>query len=411
MEDKSALLNQLRIDRESEPPRSAKWPLWLAGAAGVLIIAGLAWFWSRPKGIPVHVAVAQPISADNAAAPASILDASGYVVARRQATVASKITGKMVELDIEEGDHVKQGQVIARLDGTNLRAALDAARAQLDYARSGLAETEVNLKNAKRDYDRQRSLLTGHFVSQSAVDNAQTSMDALAAQLATQRTNVEVAQRNIDVAQRNLDDTVVHAPFAGVVTVKAAQPGEIVSPISAGGGFTRTGIGTIVDMESLEIQVDVNENFINRVQPDQKVTAKLNAYPDWQIPGHVIAVIPTADRSKGTVTVRIALDQKDPRILPEMGVRVAFLDGTPGAGGAGSRIGGAAALPPAAVQSSGAAGVVFVIHNSTVERRAVKLGAADGERVVVLAGVTPGERVAVGDFTRLKDGAEIRIEP
>jgi RND family efflux transporter MFP subunit len=410
MDDKSALLNQLRIDRESEPARPTKWPLWLAGAAGVLIIASLAWFWSRPRGIPVHVAVAQPVSADNMAAPASILDASGYVVARRQATVASKITGKMVELDIEEGDHVKEGQVIARLDDTNLRAALNAARAQLDYAKSGLAETEVNLKNAKRDYDRQRSLLGGHFVSQSAVDNAQTSMDALAAQLATQHTNVEVAQRNIDVAQRNLDDTVVRAPFAGVVTVKAAQPGEIVSPISAGGGFTRTGIGTIVDMESLEIQVDVNENFINRVQPDQKVTAKLNAYPDWQIPGHVIAVIPTADRSKGTVTVRIALDQKDARILPEMGVRVAFLDGTPGVGGAVPKIAGAA-LPPAAVQSSGAAGVVFVIHNSTVERRAVKLGTADGGRVVVLAGVTPGERVAIGDFALLKDGAEIHIEP
>jgi RND family efflux transporter MFP subunit len=268
----------------------------------------------------------------------------------------------------------------------------------------------VNLKNAKRDYERQRSLLGGHFVSQSAVDNAQTSMDALAAQLATQHTNVEVAQRNIDVAQRNLDDTVVRAPFAGVVTVKAAQPGEIVSPISAGGGFTRTGIGTIVDMDSLEIQVDVNENFINRVQPDQKVTAKLNAYPDWQIPGHLIAVIPTADRSKGTVTVRIALDQKDPRILPEMGVRVAFLDSTPGAPGAGPKIEGAA-LPPAAVQSAGATGVIFVIHNSTVERRAVKLGAADSERVVVLAGVTPGERVAVGDFTQLKNGAEIHIEP
>jgi multidrug efflux pump subunit AcrA (membrane-fusion protein) len=164
MDDKSALLNQLRIDRESEPPRSAKWPLWLAGAAGVLIVAGVAWFWSRPKGIPVRVAVAQPVSADDAVAPASILDASGYVVARRQATVASKITGKMVELDIEEGDHVREGQVIARLDGTNLRAALNAARAQLDYAKSGLAETEVNLKNAKRDYDRQRSLL-GHFVT------------------------------------------------------------------------------------------------------------------------------------------------------------------------------------------------------------------------------------------------------
>jgi RND family efflux transporter MFP subunit len=410
MDDKSALLNQLRIDRESEPANPARWPFWLAGAAAILSIAGLTWYWLRPVGIPVHVAIAQPASTDNAAAPASILDASGYVVARRQATVASKITGKMVELDIEEGDHVKEGQVIARLDDTNLRAAMNAARAQLDYAKSGLAETEVNLKNAKREYDRQSSLLGGHFVSQSAVDNAQTSMDALSAQLATQRTNVEVAQRNIDVAQRNLDDTVVRAPFAGVVTVKAAQPGEIVSPISAGGGFTRTGIGTIVDMESLEIQVDVNENFINRVRPDQKVTAKLNAYPDWQIPGHVLAVIPTADRSKGTVTVRIALDQKDPRILPEMGVRVAFLDNAPDGAGAGPKT-EAAALPPAAVQASGSTGVVFVIHNSAVERRAVKIGAADEGRVVILAGVTPGEHVAIGDFAQLKDGAEIRIEP
>ncbi|MGD0503438.1 MAG: efflux RND transporter periplasmic adaptor subunit [Steroidobacteraceae bacterium] len=411
MEDKSALLNQLRIDRDSEPPRSAGWGLWVIAAAAVLAVAALAWFWHRPKGIPVHVAVAQAAADDGSAAASSILDASGYVVARRQATVASKITGKMVELDIEEGDHVKERQVIARLDDTNLRAALNAARAQLDFAKSGLAETEVNLKNARRDYDRQNSLLGGHFVSQSAVDNAQTAMDALAAQLATQRSNLEVAQRNIDLAQRNLDDTVVRAPFSGIVTVKAAQPGEIVSPISAGGGFTRTGIGTIVDMESLEIQVDVNENFINRVQPDQKVTAKLNAYPDWLIPGHVIAVIPTADRSKGTVTVRIAIDQKDPRILPEMGVRVAFLGEAPDAGGARTAIGGVA-LPPGAVQSTGdTGGVVYVLHDSTVERRAVRLGASNGERVIVLSGVTPGERVAVGDFSQLKDGAEIHIEP
>jgi RND family efflux transporter MFP subunit len=411
MDDKSALLTQLRIDREGEPPRSSKRGLWLFVAAAAVAIAVLAWFGFRPKGIPVHVAVVQSAAAGGTAAlPASILDASGYVVARRQATVASKITGKMVELDIEEGDHVKEGQVIARLDDTNLRAALNAARAQLDYARSGLAETEVNLKNARRDYERQKSLLGGHFVSQSAVDNSQTAMDALAAQLATQRSNVEVAQRNIDLAQRNLDDTVVRAPFSGVVTVKAAQPGEIVSPISAGGGFTRTGIGTIVDMESLEIQVDVNENFINRVEPGQKVTAKLNAYPDWQLPGHVIAVIPTADRSKGTVTVRIAVDGKDPRVLPEMGVRVAFLGETPDTAGA-ARAGAGATLPSDAVQSSGSGKVVFVIHDSTVERRAVRLGAASGDRVVVLAGVSPGERVAVGDLGRLKDGADIHIEP
>jgi RND family efflux transporter MFP subunit len=409
MDDKSALLNQLRIDRGAQGTSSIKGRLWGVAAGVILIAAGAAaWFWMRPSGIPIHIAAAQAVTGAGTAGAASLLDASGYVVARRQATVASKITDKMVELDIEEGDHVKEGQVIARLDDTNIRASLSAARAQLEYAKAGLAETSVNLANARRDYDRQNSLIKGHYVSQSSLDNSQTTMDALAAQLATQRSNIEVAQRNVDVAQRNLDDTIVRAPFSGIVTVKAAQPGEIVSPISAGGGFTRTGIGTIVDMDSLEIQVDVNENFINRVQPDQKIDAKLNAYPDWQIPGHVIAVIPTADRSKGTVTVRIALDQKDPRILPEMGVRVSFLADSAADGNA--QLASGVSLPANAVQGSGSVGAVFVVHDSTVERRAVRLGASGSDRVTVLSGLSPGERVAVGDFTRLKDGAKIRIE-
>ena len=275
-------------------------------------------------------------------------------------------------------------------------------------AKAGLAETQVNLANAQRGYDRQRSLLQNHFVSQATVDNSQTSLDALRAQLATQRSNVDVVSRGLGVAQRNLDDTVVRAPFSGVVTVKAAQPGEMVSPISAGGGFTRTGIGTIVDMDSLEIQVDVNENFINRVTPAQQVTAKINAYPDWQIPAHVIAVIPTADRSKGTVTVRIALDQKDGRILPEMGVRVSFLEAvsqTPGGKPAGG-----VTLPSTAVQGSGTTGVVYVIHDDVLDRRAVRLGASSGDNVTVLSGVTAGEKIAVGDFTKLKDGVKIRIQ-
>jgi RND family efflux transporter MFP subunit len=408
MDDKSTLLNQLRIDRGSEPVRSGKGWIWAASLAALLVAAIAAWAWTRPATVPVHIAVAQALAGDGAAAAGSILDASGYVVARRQATVASKITAKMIELDIEEGDHVKADQIIARLDDTNVRAALNQASAQLDYAKAGLAETQVNLANAQRDYERQKSLLQGHFVSQATVDNAQTALDALRAQLATQRSNVEVVARGLNVAQRNLDDTIVRAPFAGVVTVKAAQPGEMVSPISAGGGFTRTGIGTIVDMDSLEIQVDVNENFINRVQPAQQVSAKLNAYPDWQIPAHVIAVIPTADRSKGTVTVRIALDQKDARILPEMGVRVSFL-----ADASQSRSGKPAAgvsLPSNAVQGSGTSGAVFVVHEDTVERRAVRLGASSSASVTVLSGLTAGERVAVADFTQLKDGAKIRIE-
>jgi RND family efflux transporter MFP subunit len=407
MDDKSTLLNQLRIDRGGQSTPSGAGKLWLAGIVTVLSLAAMAaWFWTRPGAVRVHAASAQAIAGGTS--EGSILDASGYVVARRQATVASKITARMVELDIEEGDHVKAGQIIAKLDDTNIRAALNQSSAQLDFAKASLAETQVNLANAQRDYERQKSMLQGHFVSQAAVDNAQTTFDGLRAQLATQRSNVDVVAEGMKVAQRNLDDTIVRAPFAGIVTVKAAQPGEMVSPISAGGGFTRTGIGTIVDMDSLEFQVDVNENFINKVRPDQKVSAKLNAYPDWQIPGHVIAVIPTADRSKGTVTVRIALDQKDSRVLPEMGVRVSFL--AEPTQGADSKPAVGVNVPVKAVQASGETGVVFILRGDIVERRAVRLGASSGDNATVLSGLSAGDRVAVGDFTQLKDGAKVRVE-
>ncbi len=387
------------------PSRNGK--LWLAGIVAVLALAVIgAWVWSRPGTVRVHAVLAQPIA--GGASQGSILDASGYVVARRQATVASKITARMVELDIEEGDHVKAGQIIAKLDDTNIRAALNQSSAQLDFAKASLAETEVNLANALRDYERQKNLLQGHYVSQAAVDNAQTAYDGLRAQLATQRSNVDVVAQGLKVAQRNLDDTIVRAPFEGIVTVKAAQPGEMVSPISAGGGFTRTGIGTIVDMDSLEFQVDVNENFINKVRADQKVSAKLNAYPDWQIPGHVIAVIPTADRSKGTVTVRIALDQKDPRVLPEMGVRVSFLAEASAGANAAPAVG--VNVPTSAVQASGDTGVVFILRGDIVERRAVRLGASSGDNATVLSGLTAGDRLAIGDLTQLKDGAKVRVE-
>lgn len=408
MDDKSALLGQLRIDRGTPATPSGTTWKWAAALLAGIGMAGLAaWVALRPGGVPVHVVIGRSTAAAGAGAQ-SVLDASGYVVARRQATVASKITAKMVELDIEEGDHVRAGQIIARLDDTNIRAALAQAAAQLDYAKAALTETQVNVTNAQRDYDRQKSLLGGHFVSQAAVDNAQTTLDALRAQLGTQRSNVTVVARGLDAAERNLDDTIVRAPFAGVVTVKAAQPGEMVSPISAGGGFTRTGIGTIVDMDSLEFQVDVNENFINRVRPAQPVSATLNAYPDWRIPAHVSALIPTADRSKGTVMVRIAIDDKDARILPEMGVRVSFLADEPRAADAPT---GGVSLPAAAVQGSGDTGTVFVVHDDIVERRGVRLGARTGNEVTVSAGITPGTRVAVGDPASLKDGTRIKIEP
>jgi RND family efflux transporter MFP subunit len=336
------------------------------------------------------------------------LDASGYVVARRQATVASKITGKMVELDIEEGDHVKAGQVIAKLDDTNVRAALNQASAQLEYAKASLTETQVNLANAQRDYDRQKSLLQSHFVSQAAVDNSQTTLDALRAQLATQRSNVDVVARAMSVAERNLDDTVVRAPFTGIVTVKAAQPGEMVSPVSAGGGFTRTGIGTIVDMDSLEVEVDVNEAYIGRVQPGQSVESVLNAYPDWKIPSHVIAIIPTADRAKATVKVRVGLDLKDGRIVPDMGVRVSFLEDSKPAS-AGQQPPRGVLIPSLALRNEGGQDVVFVFNAQKAQRRAVTLGGNVGDSRQVQSGLSAGESVIVDAPAGLKDDAAVRL--
>jgi RND family efflux transporter MFP subunit len=407
MDDKSALLDQLRIDRGSEQHSSGKGRLlMLAGGVCLLIAGAAAWYWMRPAGIPVHIAVAQP-AMEGGAGATSILDATGYVVARRQAAVASKITGKMVELDIEEGDRVKAGQIIAKLDDTNIRASLNAARAQVEFAKAGLAETQVNLTNAQRDYDRQRSLVQGRFVSQSAVDNAQTTVDALRAQLVTQRSNIEVAERNVDLAERNLDDTIVRAPFAGVVIAKSAQVGEIVSPLSAGGGFTRTGIGTIVDMDSLEVEVDVNEAYINRVQPGQPVDSVLNAYPDWKIPSHVIAIIPTADRAKATVKVRIGLDAKDGRIVPDMGVRVSFLEENKADSSRSPARG--ALVPTQALRKEGERDVVFVLKEQKAQRRAVTLGGSVGDSRQVLAGVSVGETVIVDAPAELKDGAAVTV--
>ena len=420
MNDKSALLNQLRIDRSSAPPPADRgWLKWLALAIVVLLLAALAaWWLSRPSGVPVKLATAQALkgaAGSGTAAGASLLDASGYVVARRQATVAAKITGKVTEVLIEEGRHVKAGDVIGRLDDTNIRAGYDQATAQLHYAQAALAQVQVQLGNAERNYKRVQGLVAEHYVSESDLDTARTNYDNLMAQLATSQSNVKVAQQGVQVSQRNLDDTVVRAPFDGVVTTKDAQPGEMVSPISAGGGFTRTGMGTIVDMDSLEVEVDVNESFINRVHSDQPATVRLNAYTDWEIPAYVIAVIPTADRSKATVKVRVGFKVKDPRILPEMGARVAFLsEAAPEAAGAPPPKPGVL-VPPEAVQSSGPssgdAGIVYVVRGEdTVERRAVRLGARGSDGQTVLSGLSSGERVAIGDFAKLTDGAKIKVE-
>jgi RND family efflux transporter MFP subunit len=407
--DKKALLDQLRIDRtEGEAGVAGGRRPWII--AGLVLLAALiaAALWLALSGgaaLPVHTAMAQPITAGGG--NASVLDATGYVTARREATVSAQITGTVTELLIEEGDHVKQGQVLARLDDTAQRAALTQAQAQLHSAQALLGQDQALLAQSERDVKRDEDLVKRNLVSQQAVEQARTQVDTGAAQLQSQRKQIDLAVANVRSAQVQLDYCTVRAPFTGVVIAKAAQVGEIISPFSAGGGFTRTGVGTLVDMDSLEIEVDVNEAYINRVLPGQPVESVLNAYPDWQIPSHVIAIIPTADRAKATVKVRIGLDVKDPRIVPDMGVRVSFLEEKKTATEPQQRAHGVL-VPSAALRKDGSEDFVFVLKDKKAQRRAVTLGGTNGDSRQVLTGVSPGETVIVDAPAGLKDDAAVK---
>ncbi|HEY0766549.1 MAG TPA: efflux RND transporter periplasmic adaptor subunit [Steroidobacteraceae bacterium] len=407
--DNQALLGQLRIDRNQREsgvdPRRRR---WIAGGLVVLVALSAAGAWLGLSGraaLPVHTAMAQPMASGGASA--SVLDATGYVTARRQATVSAQITGTLTEVRIEEGVRVEAGQVLGRLEDTAQRAALAQGQAQLHSAQALLVQYQAQLAQSERDVKRAEDLVKRNLVSEQAVEQARTQVAAQAAQVQGQRKQIEVAQANVRSAQVQLGYCTVRAPFAGVVIAKAAQVGEIVSPFSAGGGFTRTGIGTIVDMDSLEIEVDVNEAYINRVQPGQPVESVLNAYPDWKIPSHVIAIIPTADRSKATVKVRIGLDVKDARIVPDMGVRVSFLEDKKPAAQLQQRVAGVL-VPTAAIRREGDHDVVFVLNGRKAQRRTVTLGGTSGDSRQVLAGVSPGEAVIVDAPAELKDDAAVR---
>ena len=401
--EKGALLHQLRIDRglREQPAEARRWP-WFAGGALVLaLIAGGLWFMKiRQTPIVVHTAMAQPMTSGGPAA--SVLDATGYVTARRQATVSAQITGTMTEVLIEEGDHVRAGQVLARLEDTAQRAALSQAQAQLHAARALLVQFQSQLAQYRRDVKRAEDLVQRKLVSEQAVEQARTLVETQSAQLEGQRKQIDLATANVRSAQVQLDYCTVRSPFTGVVIAKAAQVGEIVSPFSAGGGFTRTGIGTLVDMDSLEIEVDVNEAYINRVQPHQPVESVLNAYPDWKIPSHVIAIIPTADRSKATVKVRIGLDLKDDRLVPDMGVRVSFLEERKAVEPQSPAPRGVL-VPAAALRREGGKDILFVLKDRRAQRRAVSLGGSFGNSRQVESGVSPGEAVIVDAPAELKD--------
>jgi len=404
-------LAALRIERTPETGGS-RWLAWVSAVILLAAAAAGAWFWMfRERAMVVEAAAVQERATGGAGGGgASVLNASGYVTARRRATVSSKVTGKVIEINVEEGMAVREGQVLARLDDAQPRAALELAKAQAEAARRAVRESEVRLAEAKLTLKRRLQLVRDSLSTQAEVDQAQAEVDSVEARIQAAQQQVSVAERQIAVQQTDLDNTVIRAPFSGVALSKDAQPGEMVSPVSAGGGFTRTGISTIVDMKSLEIEVEVNEAYINRVTPKQRVIAVLDAYPDWEIPGHVITTVPTADRQKATVLVRVGFDALDPRILPDMGVKVRFIrDDGPAAANAPARP--LILVPKNAIRTAGSDTSVFVVRGAVAEQRAIKTGGADGDRVEVISGLQSGERVVAPIPDTLKDGAAVTVKP
>jgi RND family efflux transporter MFP subunit len=379
----------------------------------VLIFAGIvvaAFAFRNQKPVVEVTTVVKP----EAGGQQTALNASGYITPRRRATIAAKITGRVTGVFFDEGTRVAEGQLLATLDDSDLRRALDSARADRDASQAAIADFEVQLKNAQIELRRAEQLQKAGVQTQEALDNATMAVDSLKAKIALAKQQVIAAESRIGVAQQAVDNCTIRAPYAGIVVSKDAQVGEMVSPVSAGGGFTRTGIATIVDMKSNEIEVDVNESYIAKVKEGQPVTATLDAYPDKPIPSKVRTVIPTADRQKATVKVRITilnLDKYD-FILPDMGVKVAFLEEQkPAVSAKGKEKApqAVAYIPKTAVRSDSSASFVYLLRDGKVERRAVSLGTDRGTDVAVLAGVTPGDSLVVKGPENLRDGDKVEI--
>jgi len=412
------LLKELRIDRSQREDHgnhgSGRWPWMIAATFIVLLLLGAAAGWMLLGHQPLVVQTAVAVSPANDSEAGAVLQATGYVTARRQATVSAQITGTLTDVMIEEGDRVKKDQVLARLDDSGYRAALDAAKAAAGAAHALVAQYQAQLAQNLRDAEREKKLAAQGLVATQLAEQARTLADSTRSQLVSQQRQAVSADAQVTEAQVNFDYCVVRAPFDGVITTKDAQVGEIISPFSAGGGFTRTGIGTIVDMDSLEVDVDVNEAYIGKVKANMPAEAVLDAYPDWKIPAHVIAIVPTADRGKATIKVRVALEHRDVRIVPDMGVRVSFLDVKPQVATQAPQ---GVLVPATAIVQRGGRSVVFVLANNAnehgkVQQRVVAPAAqAYGDLRLLPAEVAAGDSVVIDPPTQLRDGSDVQIKP
>jgi RND family efflux transporter MFP subunit len=402
-------LGSLRIhDSHRSSGKVGKWLGYATAVIGliILVVAGASYAVRSQKPV-VEVVTAERPSAEGSI---GILNASGYVTPRRRATIAAKITGRVTGVFFDEGTHVHQGQLLATLDDSDTRKALDSAKADRDASQAAIADLQVQLRLADIELKRAEELRKAGVQSQEQLDTASANADSLRAKIDLAKQQVQTAEAKIKEAQQAVDNCVINAPYDGIVVSKDAQVGEMVSPVSAGGGFTRTGIATIVDMNSNEIEVDVNESYIARVKDHQRVEAILDAYPNWKIPSHVRTVIPTADRQKATVKVRISFDKLDPRILPDMGIKVTFLSDEPVKKKDSAAPAIAAVLPSNVVHDEDGKKVVFLLKGDHVERRAVTVGNTQGSNTEIIAGLAAGDSVVLKGPAGLHDGQPVEVK-
>jgi len=410
-------LSSLRITdaKRSNPGTGRRW-LWIILAVifiGLVAAVASAYHNRKPE---VEVTSARK----PASGPAGVLNASGYITPRRRATIAAKMTGRVTGVFFDEGTRLSENQLLATLDDSDVRRALDSAKADRDASQAAIADFQVQLRNAEIELHRAEQLVKEGVQTQQALDSAIMAADSLRAKIDLAKQQVTAADARIAVQQQAVDNCTIRAPFAGIAVSKDAQVGEMVSPVSAGGGFTRTGIATIVDLHSNEVEVDVSESYIAKVQPNQPVKAVLDAYPDWEIPGKVRTVIPTADRQKATVKVRISFTAEDhvhlidpatqPRILPDMGVKVTFLEESDPSKKKEEKSAAVALVPQSAVRQENSSKFVFVVKNDTLERRSVTLGPARGADVEIMAGLQPDQVVVIGGPETLRDGQSVQIK-
>lgn len=410
-------LSRLRIDRDPPPAvRSAFKRTLLIAALAVAVIAAAVWFVRRGAAVPVEtVVVTAPSGAAGAGsggAGSTSVTANGYVVARTRASVAAKLPGRLASLAVDGGSVVKKGEVIARLENADYQAAVAEAQANLANTRAQLIEAQSERDQAAREARRVQEIRTAQpeLMSEQEAENAASRTGQSAARVDAARARVDGARASLRFAQASLENTYIRAPFSGTVLRKEAEVGEVVAP-SVGGGLTRGAVVTMADLTTLEVEVDVNEAYIARVRGNQPARITLDAYPDTAFRGSVRQVVPTADRQRATVQVKVAILDRDPRILPEMGARVDFIEAAASDSGAvaGAATGAPARfrLPAAAVRERGGQTVVWIVREGKLAMRPVEAGPVSGGFREIRGGLAGGEVVVTGGVEAPKEGMRV----